>query len=201
MSLSPIAASFASGWIDRAAAVRSGLAGQTTDQTEQSPIPTTGDRVSLSTGGRSLAASLPLLHGVAAGPDGSVQLADLKARQREILADLGAALSGELAEAGVASQPPLKLSLDTQGRVVCPDAARGEAVEQVFQENPALRDQAAEASALGSLLAAADRHRDFARAYAQDPEAAVAQYASLFGRSSGQDWLLLDGRELSFQQG
>jgi hypothetical protein len=199
MSLSPIAASFASGWIDRAAGVRPGLAGQATDQTEQKASPTSGDRVSLSAGGRFLAASLPPLHGVAAGADGSVQLADLKARQRAILADLGAALSRDLAGAGVASQPPLKLSLDAQGQVVCPDAARGEAVEKVFQENPALRDQAAEALALGSLLAAADRHLEFARAYAQDPVAAVAQYASRFEASSGQDWLLLDGRELSFQ--
>ncbi len=199
MSLSPITASLASGWTGRAAAARSGLAGQPTDQTGQSTSPTTGDRVSLSAGGRSLAASLPPLHGVAAGADGGVQLADLQARQREILADLGATLSRSLAQAGVASQPPLKLSLDAQGQVVCPDAARGEAVEKVFQENPALRDQAAEASALGSLLAAADRHLDFARAYAQDPEAAVAQYASLFGGSSGQDWLRLDGQELSFQ--
>ncbi|MCA1906563.1 MAG: hypothetical protein LDL11_08245 [Desulfarculus sp.] len=199
MSLPPIAAGFASGWIDRAAPVRSGLAGQTTDKTEQKSGPTSGDRVSLSAGGRSLAASLPLLHGVAAGADGSVQLADLKARQREILADLGAALSRDLTGAGVATQPPLRLSLDAQGQVVCPDAARAEAVEKVFQENPALRDQAAEAMALGSLLAAADRHLEFARAYAQDPEAALAQYAGLFGGSSGQDWLLLDGQELIYQ--
>ena len=97
-----------------------------------------------------------------------------------------------LLEHGVGTTPPADLILDENGRVTTqgdhPDKAR---IEALFAARPDLRDRMAELAAASDLKQALQERLEFARAYAEDPEAAVARYGYLFsGRREEQSFVL-----------
>lgn len=117
------------------------------------------------------------LHGVKPRADGAVHLEDLESHLEEISAGLQTTLGNRFRAAGVDTSRSLDLDVDAAGAVrVTNDHPDKDKIEAMFADDQALADQFREVLALQQLVSAGQQHVAFAKAYAQDPEAAVAQY-------------------------
>ena len=124
-----------------------------------------------------LASGTEGLIGVAPRADGSVHLEDIQAHLAEISADLQSALSSKFRAAGIDTSRSIDLETDAQGNVrIANDHPDKEKIEQLFADDPELANDFRGVLALQQLVSAAEKHMEFAEAYAADPEAAVAQY-------------------------
>jgi hypothetical protein len=82
---------------------------------------------------------------------------------------------------GIDSSNKIDLQIGCDGRVVVVnDNLQKTQIEQLFKDNPELRDEFAKYSAQSSLFNAAKEASAFQNAYAHDPIAAVAQFSYLF---------------------
>lgn len=110
-----------------------------------------------------------------------LQVADMRRDYEQKLAGLESRLEVAFAKAGIDRSPPFQLQTDAEGKVrVAGDHPQKAQIEQLFVDNPSLRDDFVEVNAKGDFLRAADEAMAFQRAYAEDPEAAVKRFAYLF---------------------
>lgn len=153
-----------------------------------------GDSVSLSGSGRLMSDFFAGI-GVEPTSGGAVSLDDLKgalAQKRQALED---DVNGLFLESGIATEPPVNLTTDGQGRVLVQgDHPQKAEIEALFEGDPALSNDFRAVSGLSSLVEAGDEYSDFAAMYADDPYAAVARYGHLFNGSNGDAFsLTVDG--------
>ena len=110
-----------------------------------------------------------------------LEVADMRRDYDQKLAGLESRLQVEFAKAGIETSPPFQLQTDTEGKVrVAGDHPQKAQIEQLFADNPDLRDDFAEVNAKADFLRAADEAMAFQRAYAEDPEGAVKRFSYLF---------------------
>lgn len=90
-------------------------------------------------------------------------------------------LRSALSEQGIDTSVPLRLQVDTAGRVVVagdhPDKSR---IEAIFAEDDRLANAFKQTLSLATMLARGEEAVAFQAAYAKDPTAAVARYSHLF---------------------
>lgn len=115
----------------------------------------------------------------------------LQRRIHELLQSSGI----ELDEAVQLKVSPFDGQLEVDG-----DSSQRAVIEAALASDPSIAADFRQLSAMRSLLAAADKHTEFAEAYARDPYQAVADYAELFdGRQQADLLATLDGAELRFE--
>ncbi|MCE5269976.1 hypothetical protein LLH00_01675 [bacterium] len=103
----------------------------------------------------------------------------------EALKEKSTALKEDLDElfqrAGIDTSTEISLTTGYDGSVLVsgehPDKAK---IEKLFADNPELANRFREVSGMASMIRACQEGIAFQKAYAQDPEAAVAQYSYLF---------------------
>jgi hypothetical protein len=114
----------------------------------------------------------------------SQKLADLfvdKASLEQSEADLQSNIQNLFAKNGIDTSKKVDLQIGSDGQViVANDHPQKAQIEQLFKDNPKLRDEFAKYSAQSSLFQAAQESIAFQKAYARDPAAAVAQFSYLF---------------------
>lgn len=140
-----------------------------------------------------------LFPGVPRGADGSLRLEDIKTcfdQRRDALNDRIRQL---FESAGIDTSKEIRLKMAGDGSIVVSgDHPQKAEIERLFRENPDLRNQFAEVSAMGDFLHSAQQSLEFQRAYAKDPKAAVAAFAQLFSNSRKPQFnLVVSGSEYS----
>ena len=96
-------------------------------------------------------------------------------------AELNSRLRQFFSSKGIQAPVAADMTVDSQGRVVVTsNTEQKTALETEFANDPSLTSILSELSASASLLRAADVAKDFAKAYEQNPPAAVAEYPHLF---------------------
>jgi len=128
------------------------------------------DSVEISPAGRSLLSTSLI-------PEGNIQ--DQIIADRAWMNDKLKELLGE--DAG---NYTFEIGYDGHVNVSGEDKARAAELEKAFENDFELHNHLARISANSSLLRAAREHEKFAKAYEQDPEAAVAQFSYLFDGSN-----------------
>ena len=119
--------------------------------------------------------------------DGAVHVEDVRSFTQGQLADFQAKFEQLLAERGIASSAPVSLQTDAAGHVrVVGDHPQKDEIEQLFVEDPALRNEFAHVTANIAFLRAADEATEFQQAYREDPQVAEAMYAHLFNPNRKQ---------------
>jgi hypothetical protein len=84
-------------------------------------------------------------------------------------------------ENGIDSSQEIKLQVGSDGNViVANDHPQKAEIEQLFKDDPSLRDEYVKFTAMSELAASAREAIAFQAAYANDPTAAVAKYSYLF---------------------
>ncbi len=97
------------------------------------------------------------------------------------VAAVGAKIQKFLSDNGIDTSGGVNLEIDAAGHArVVGDNPQKAQIEQLFVDNPKLRNDLAHASASLSFQQAAEESVKFQAAYAEDPEAAVAQFSYLF---------------------
>jgi hypothetical protein len=103
----------------------------------------------------------------------------------EAFAGVKAKLDKLFKENGIDTSKEIKLQVGADGNViVASDHPQKAEIEQLFKDNPDLRDEYVKFTALSELAAAACEAVAFQAAYAKDPQAAIAQYEYLFNDST-----------------
>lgn len=121
--------------------------------------------------------SLPPINGVKPRPDGSISLEDIRAHLEEKIAGLRKDMGGKFADAGIDTSRPMDLTADEEGNIrVSNDHPDKDKIEAIFANDPELANEARFVLATESLVRAADKHVEFAKAYDENPEAAIAKY-------------------------
>ncbi|WP_029896042.1 hypothetical protein [Desulfohalovibrio reitneri] len=154
-----------------------------------------GDTVSLSRESLSMTSFFQGL-GVEHTPGKSVTLKDLRAglerTEEAFRGDVGALFI----ENGIRAKPPVELTTARDGSVVVKgDHPQKEKIEQLFEDNPDLSNDFRKVACLTSMIEAGQEHMEFARAYRQDPYAAVAEYGHLFNSMPADPFSLTIGEE------
>jgi hypothetical protein len=90
-------------------------------------------------------------------------------------------LSKLFKENGIDTSQEIDLQVDSTGQViVANDNPQKAQIEQLFKDNPNLRDEYIKFTALSELAAAMRETQAFQTAYAKDPSAALSLYSYLF---------------------
>jgi hypothetical protein len=157
------------------------------------------DSVSISSAGGCLSSLMTSLHGVEPDKSGRIRLEDLRQKFQENNTEYGRELTTLLKNAGIDTGAAMEFRVNAQGKVeeVSGHPQKEKIENLINEEHPEQANHIREQSALGSLLNAADKHMEFAKAYAKDPEAAVARYAALFSEYQEVMTLSLEGGGLS----
>lgn len=158
------------------------------------------DTVEISREGRLaslLAGGAESLLGIDAGADGAISLDEMTTRLEEITADLQTTLGNRFRAAGIDTSQPIDLEVDATGAVrVANDHPDKDKIEAMFADDPDLANAFRGVLALQETVSAAERHLAFAEAYAEDPEAAVAQFGIGSSQAAESEILLrfIDGQ-------
>ncbi|NLZ07829.1 MAG: hypothetical protein GXY19_21870 [Phycisphaerae bacterium] len=144
-----------------------------------SPEAETEDALTLS-GEAQAVLQLPSLFGVE--PGRAITLADMQAFADEQLEAFGKGFRALMRGNDIDMSQPVRLGHEYGGgRLIVtnghPDADK---IEGLLAENPALCNQCTAATSTLALVKHGQEHAKFAQAYAESPQAAVAQYAYLF---------------------
>jgi hypothetical protein len=95
-------------------------------------------------------------------------------------ADLQAKLSELFKEKGIDSSKEIDLQVGADGQViVANDNPQKTQIEQLFKDNPSLRDEFVQFTTISELAAVGRETQSFQNAYAQDPVTATAKYSYL----------------------
>jgi hypothetical protein len=137
------------------------------------------DSVTLSSEGQK---ALDVLSLFGTDRDEPITLDSIRSHGERQLAAFEKQFQALLRENGIDTSEPVTLGHEFgSGRVVVtndhPDA---EKIETLMQDNPALRNMYTGATNALELAKHAEAHLEFSKAYAQNPQAAVAQYSYLF---------------------
>jgi hypothetical protein len=96
-------------------------------------------------------------------------------------ADLQAKLSELFKEKGIDTSKEIDLQVGSDGQViVANDNPQKAQIEKLFKDNPSLRDEFVQFTAVSELVAAGRESQAFQEAYAQDPVTATTKYSYLF---------------------
>ncbi|WP_022668190.1 hypothetical protein [Desulfospira joergensenii] len=161
-----------------------------TSQTEKdSTLPGKNDVVTLSDEGKKMQAqasanSSSLMSTLdnfmdGAGKDGVITLDEIRAFGEKYLKLSGDILAETLEQLGIPADQSMTIHTDEEGRVRVESdlpARDNEKLEAALNRHPEFQQAFTKASSSQSLLDAAEKHLEFAQAYAQDPKAAVARY-------------------------
>lgn len=111
----------------------------------------------------------------------SISITDLEAAQQKAQSSIRAKLHDLFASEGIDTTQEIQLQIGADGQVyVMNDHPQREQIQQLFADDPTLRDDFCEFQCLTETVGAIREGIAFQRAYANDPEAAVAQYWYLF---------------------
>ncbi|MCH7753295.1 MAG: hypothetical protein IH898_14230 [Planctomycetes bacterium] len=119
----------------------------------------------------------PLISG-----DGSIEIEDIRTHADALQDSLQRRIHELLERSGIKLDDAVQLRvspLDGQLEVEG-DTPQRAVLEAALASDPSIAADFRQLSAMRSLLAAADKHTEFAEAYARDPYQAVADYAELF---------------------
>ncbi len=110
-------------------------------------------------------------------------------------------LSRFIRSENVSTQPPIELSIASDGRVrVQNDHPDKEKIEKHINGNSELRNLYVGISSSRDMLAMAEESMKFQKRYAVDPRAAVAEFAHLFSGNYGyRTKLTIDGENWNYQ--
>lgn len=142
-----------------------------------------------------------LLTGQPLDGDGRIEIADIRVHADRLQDNLQRRIAELLQDACISLEEPVHLRISpTDGQLeVVGDSPQRAIVEAVLAANPSIATDFSQLAAMRSLLAAADKHRDFADAYARDPYQAVNDFAELFeGLDASQPLATLTGTDLRF---
>lgn len=126
------------------------------------------------------ALELPWLFGVEPGKP--ITLADMRAYAQDQLESFNKGFRTLMGENGINTSQPVTLGTESgSGRlIVTNDHPDAEEIEALLEENPDLRNMYTGGTGALALAKHCEEHSRFADAYAQNPQAAVAQYSYLF---------------------
>jgi hypothetical protein len=100
-------------------------------------------------------------------------------------ADIQAKLSELFKEKGIDTSKEIDLQMGSDGQViVANDNPQKAQIEQLFKDNPSLREEYAQFTAISEVAAAGREAQAFQTAYAKDPTSAVVKYSYLFDSNS-----------------
>lgn len=110
--------------------------------------------------------------------------------------DVSGRITALMLQNDIPTSPPAELYVDGEGAVrVKGNHPHKERIEQALAGEPELCNDFRQVSAQSTIQEAAKRHEAFARAYAIDPDAAVAQFAYLFDNIPDDPYTMTVGEE------
>ena len=113
--------------------------------------------------------------------EGCVSLEEIELHATEYLKDFNAELNSLLNKNGIDVTKKIELGQDSSGNVVVKnDHPDKEAIEALFKDNPGLRDEFSRIHSMFELVQECKQALEFQKAYAIDPQKAVADFAYLF---------------------
>ncbi|HAS89241.1 MAG TPA: hypothetical protein DCS48_08035, partial [Desulfovibrio sp.] len=131
-------------------------------------------------------------------PGQSISLDDLKTGLENSTKKFQDAVSVLFLENNISIDPPVELVADHSGNVrVKGDHPQKEKIEQLFQDNPDLANDFIGISGLDNLVEAGEEYLKFAKAYAKDPQKAVAQYGHIFSGMNVDQFSMIIGGDNS----
>jgi hypothetical protein len=186
---------------------QSGAAAGTTDSASAGAADA-GDELTLSpavqsTGEGLLSETLlaRLFPGVQGQSGGNIRPEDLRQYYADQQESLNRRIQSLLANESVETPPEIRLQVGADGSVVVagdhPDRRQ---IEDLFRENPRLRNQFVEVAALGEQIRAIDEAIAFQKAYAANPQAAVEAFSHLFSGSEPPKYTLVVGADAATVQ-
>jgi hypothetical protein len=108
-------------------------------------------------------------------------LASFQTAADRLRSDVQSKISELFKENGIDTSKEINLQLGSDGQVtVSNDNPQKAQIEQLFKDNPSLRAEYAQFTAISEIAAAGREAQTFQAAYAQDPSSAVAKYSYLF---------------------
>ncbi len=121
--------------------------------------------------------------------NGVIDLDGLEAAAQAKSSDLQATFADLLQQAGInLPQTGLKVTTDAEGNLrLAEDHPQREQIEAILNQDPELGNQFRAVSSALSLVKAGREGGEFQAAFAEDPYAAVAEYAYLLGRQEGEE--------------
>lgn len=123
--------------------------------------------------------------GVAREAGGNIRPEDVREYYADQQQSLNSRIQSLLKSSGIDVPPEIRLQVGGDGSVVVAnDHPDREQIEELFRENPRLRNQFVEVAALGEQIRAMDEAVVFQKAYAENPQAAVEAFSHL---SSGKE--------------
>ena len=161
----------------------------------------TADELTLS--GGAISAKPPdlvgrLFPGVPRRADGSVNIENIRTYRDERKDALDARLREAFRDAGIDTSAQIRLQVGYDGHVaVANDHPQRDEIEQIFADNPDLRNHFAEVASLSEVIRAGEEASAFQQAYADDPDAAIAEFWHLFSGQRRPDFSLLIGGDES----
>jgi hypothetical protein len=112
---------------------------------------------------------------------GATTIEGMQTSAEEAFASVQSRLRTLFEEHGIDSSKEIKLQVGADGSViVANDHPQKAEIEQLFKDDPSLRNEFVKFTALSEMAASARESIAFQAAYAKDPAAAVAQYSYLF---------------------
>jgi hypothetical protein len=135
------------------------------------------------------------------GSNGAIRLGDMEKYCSEQSAKLNTRIKEAFKEAGIDTSKQIRLQTGSDGSVVVANEHPQRAeIEQIFKDDPELRNQFVQVDAMSSFVHSGIEALAFQRAYAKDPEAAVEKYSYLFDDSSRPQFgLLVKGNDISVE--
>jgi hypothetical protein len=113
-----------------------------------------------------------------------LHLADVGRNHEQLLDEFKSRFSQQLNERGIDREQEIRLTVAGDGQVIVANGHTQRAeIEQIFRDQPRLRDQFAEISGQASLLRAAKEAVEFQQAYRKNPIQALQEFRFLFERS------------------
>jgi hypothetical protein len=116
--------------------------------------------------------------------DGAVDLGGLSQQSLAELAKVYDRLASLAAAQGIDLRDGFDISIQDGRLLVSGGREQQAAIESLFEQDPSLFDSLKRLTAQFELLAAADAHREFARAYERDPVGSVNAFGHLFADGS-----------------
>lgn len=133
-----------------------------------------------------------LFPGVPRPANGSIRLDDLRQYYADQQESLESRIRSLLNDEGIDVPPEIRLQVGADGSVVVAgDHPDRQQIEELFRENPRLRNQFVEVASLGEQIRAVDETLAFQKAYAENPQAAVEAFSHLFSGKERPQYSLL----------
>jgi len=141
---------------------------------------------------RRLRAQQALAHSLASPTGERLNLEELRAKAEQALSGLHGRIAARLEEAGIEFGGGFRLQISAEGALSVTGHPQREEIARTLEQDGPLAEGLRSVFATLDLVAAADGHRNFARAYESDPVAAVEQFRELFSNDPPSQSLVID---------